>query len=153
MLTAKGVKPVALSAQAFEPAWLFGAFSPVDGKRLLIETEGCDSDFFQVFIDELSMTDADEHMLLLLENASFHKTGKLTIPDNISLIYIPPYSPELNPAEKIWQGFKRAFTNKPFLTMEEVRNFMTGQTDLLSESIIISTCAYQWLIAWNNWTV
>jgi transposase len=153
MLTAKGVKPIAVSQQAFESTWLFGAFSPIDGKRLLIEAEGCNSDFFQVFMDELSMTDSEELMLILLDNASFHKTKKLKIPDNIALIYIPPYSPELNPAEKIWQRFKRAFTNIPFTTMAGVSNFLTEQTNLLSDHIVISTCAYKWIFSENVWTV
>ena len=69
-------------------AWLFGAFSPINGKRLLIEADGCDSDFFQVFLDELSVTDSEELMLILLDNASFHKTKKLKIPDNIALILV-----------------------------------------------------------------
>jgi len=153
MLTAKGVKPIAVSQQAFESTWLFGAFSPIDGKRLLIEAEGCDSDFFQVFMDELSRTDSEELMLILLDNASFHKTGKLKIPDNIALIHIPPYSPELNPAEKIWQRFKRAFTNIPFKTMAEVSNFLTEQTNRLSDNIVISTCAYEWVVPEKVWSV
>jgi transposase len=118
----------------------------------LIEADGCDSDFFQVFLDELSGTDTDELMFILLDNASFHKAKKLKIPDNIALIYIPQYSPELNPAEKIWQRFKRAFTNIPFRTMEEVSNFLTEQTNLLPEHIVISTCAYEWIPLGNNWT-
>ena len=162
MLTARGVKPIAVSQQAFESTWLFGAFSPIDGKRLLIEADGCDSDFFQIFMDELSKTDSEELMLILLDNASFHKTGKLKIPDNtayfvhstsIALIYIPPYSPELNPAEKMWQRFKRAFTNKPFTSMKNVRDFLTEQVNLLTEDVVISTCAYEWIVLWNNWTV
>jgi len=153
MLTTKGVKPIAVSQQAFESTWLWGAFSPINGKRLLIETEGCDSDFFQVFMDELSLTDTEELMLILLDNASFHKTKKLKIPDNIALIYIPPYSPELNPAEKIWQRFKRAFTNIPFTTMTDVSDFLTEQTNLLSDSIVISSCAFEWIFLGNNWTV
>jgi transposase len=161
MLTAKGVKPIAISHQAFEStrvlrkvqAWLFGAFSPIDGKHLLVEADRCDSVFFQVFMDELSTTDSEELMLILLDNASFHKTKKLKIPDNIALIYIPPYSPELNPAEKIWQRFKRAFTNIPFTTMADVSNFLTEQTNLLSDHIIISTCAYEWVFSENIWTV
>ena len=153
MLTAKGVKPIAVSQQAFESTWLFGAFSPINGKRLLLETDGCNGDFFQVFLDELSATDSEELMLVLLDNASFHKAKNLKIPDNIALMYIPPYSPELNPAEKIWQRFKRAFTNKPFTTMKNVRDFLTEQVNLLSEDVVISTCAYEWIVSWNNWTV
>jgi transposase len=118
-----------------------------------MEADNCNSDFFQVFINELSTTYTDELMLILLDNASFHKSKKLKIPDNIALIYIPPYTPELNPAEKIWQRFKRAFTNKPFKTMEEIHNFLTEQTNLLTNETVISTCAYEWILSWNNWTV
>ena len=153
MLTANGIKPVAVSQQVFEYTWLLGAFSPIDGKHLLMETDNCNSDFFQIFINDLSMTGIDELMLVLLDNASFHKAKKLQLPDNIALIYIPPYSPELNPAEKIWLRFKRAFTNKPFKTIGEVSNFLTEQTCLLSEVAVISTCAFEWIMAWNNWTV
>ena len=46
-------------------------------------------------------------------NGAFHKAKKLKIPENIELLFLPPYSPELNPAEKMWAKFKRAFTNKP----------------------------------------
>jgi hypothetical protein len=153
MLTAKGVKPIAVSQQAFESTWLFGAFSPINGKRMLMEAEECNGIFFQVFPDELSATDTDELMLILLDNASFHKHKKLIIPNNIALIYIPPYSPELNLAEKIWQRFKRAFTNRPFKTMEEIHDFLTVQTNLLSEDIVISTCAYGWIASCYHWTV
>ena len=104
-------------------------------------------------MDELSKTDSEEHMLILLDNASFHKTKKLKISDNIALIYIPPYSPELNPVEKIWQRFKRSFTNMPFTTMACVSDFLTEQTNRLSDNIVISTCAYEWIFSENIWTV
>jgi len=153
MLTAKGVKPIAVSLQDFESVWLSGAFSPINGKKLLMEFMTCDTEKFQIFIEELSKTDLDELMIVLLDNASFHKAKKLTIPDNIALLYIPPYSPELNPAEKIWQRYKRAFTNKPFTALQQVSDFLTEQTGLLTADIIKSTCAYSWMLLWQHWTV
>ena len=118
-----------------------------------MEADNCNSDFFQIFINELSSTNMDELMLILLDNASFHKAKKLKIPDNLALIHIPPYTPELNHAEKIWQKFKRAFTNNPFKTMEDVRIFLTEQTHLLTDETVIATCSYKWIVSWNNWTV
>jgi transposase len=147
MLTARGIKPIAASLQDFESTWLFGAFSPINSKKLLVEFPFCNSDTFQIFIDILSKTDAEELMLLLLDNASFHKAKKLVIPDNIVLINIPPYSSELNPAEQIWAWFKRAFTNKTFTTIEQVRQFLDEQTKLLSDSIVKSTCFREWILA------
>jgi len=46
---------------------------------------------------------------MVLDNGAFHKAKALIIPENIILIFLPPYSPELNPAEKIWAKFKRDF--------------------------------------------
>ena len=39
---------------------------------------------------------------MVLDNGAFHKAKKLEIPDNIKLVFLPPYSPEMNPAEKMW---------------------------------------------------
>lgn len=50
------------------------------------------------------------HAVLILDGAGWHQTGgKLTIPDNISLLHLPPYSPELNPTENIWQYLRQNY--------------------------------------------
>ena len=62
----------------------------------------CNADTFQIFLNEFSDYSSNEFKILLLDNGAFHKAQTLTIPDNIAFLFIPPYSPELNPAEKIW---------------------------------------------------
>jgi transposase len=50
------------------------------------------------------------HAVLILDRAGWHRTGgKLRVPDNISLLYLPPYSPELNPTENVWQFLRQNF--------------------------------------------
>jgi len=49
----------------------------------------------------------------------------LIIPENIVLVFLPPYSPELNPAEKIWAKYKRGFSNKFYESLEDVEDFIT----------------------------
>ena len=61
---------------------------------------------------------------MVLDNGRFHKAKKLIIPKNIVLVFLPPYSPELNPAEKIWAKYKRAFSNKFYKKLEEVEDFI-----------------------------
>jgi transposase len=58
------------------------------------------------------MLNPEEFKIILLDNGAFHKAARLIVPDNVALLFIPPYSPELNPAEKIWLKMKRAFTGK-----------------------------------------
>ena len=88
---------------------------------------------------------------MVLDNGAFHKAKKLEIPDNIKLVFLPPYSPELNPAEKIWARFKRAFTNKLFKSLEEVSAFIDKAANEINKGIVISTCAYKYIFFDQFW--
>jgi transposase len=84
----------------------------------------CNTDCFEVFLNQLSKQQPYEYKILFLDNGAFHKAQRLSIPNNIALCFIPPYSPELNPAEKVWAFLKRKITNKAFKTLEELQRFM-----------------------------
>ena len=86
----------------------------------------CNTECFEVFLKELSRQQPNEYKILFLDNGAFHKAKRLSISDNIALCFIPPYSPELNPAEKLWAFLKRKITNKAFKTLDELQNFMDG---------------------------
>lgn len=105
-LTAKGVKPICSFQQVFKSTWLFGAFSPKDGDKFILELPHCSSDMFQLYLDEFSEHNSEVLKVLIVDNGAFHKAKKLIIPENIVLIFQPPYSPELNAAEKIWQPIR-----------------------------------------------
>lgn len=151
-LTAKGVKPICPFHQVFETLYLFGAFSPVNGDKFLLEMPNCNAANFQVFLDEFSVQNPDEFKIMVLDNGAFHKAKTLIIPDNIGLIFLPPYSPELNPAENIWAMLKRKFTNKLYKNLEEVSDFITTATNSLSSEKIKSTCGFQYIFEDLNWT-
>jgi len=152
MLTAKGVKPLCTFQQVFQSTYLFGAFSPIDGNNLMMEFPSCNSSNFQIFLDEFSNIRPNELKIMVLDNGAFHKTKGLIIPNNISLIFLPPYSPELNPAEKIWEKFKRDFTNKIFKNMELLKDFVYNQAKNLTIEEVISICSYSYIFTDNFWT-
>lgn len=104
---------------------MFGAFSPINGDKLLLEMPYCNTECFEVFLEELSKQNEEQFKILFLDNGAFHKAKRLNIPKNIALCFIPPYSPELNPAEKIWAFIKKKITNKIFKTLEELQTFLT----------------------------
>lgn len=89
----------------------------------------------------------------MLDNGAFHKSKALQIPDNISLIFLPPYSPELNPAERIWETFKANFTGCSFKKLELLSDFIKKEVNQLTEKIIISTCSYSYIFESINWTI
>ena len=132
--------------------YLFGAFSPINGDKYLLEMPGCNATNFQVFLDGLSAQNPEEFKIMVLDNGAFHKAKSLKIPDNIALIFLPAYSPELNPAENIWAILKRKFTNKLYKTLEEVSEFITEATNSLSIEKIKSTCGFPYIFAAIDWT-
>ncbi len=125
-ITAFGVKPVAPFRQGFKNTYLYGAFSPVDGDMFTMEVEGTTSDIFYVFLEELSMHRPDEFKVLIIDNAAFHSLKGRELPPNIALVNIPPYAPELNPAERVWQYMKQYFKNRVFDDLEDVKNWIAN---------------------------
>ena len=105
-LTAKGIKPICPFHQVFKTLYLFGAFSPINGDKFLLEMPNCNTANFQVFLVGFSAQNPDEFKIIVLDNGAFHKARALKIPDNIGLLFLSPYSSELNPAENIWQFSK-----------------------------------------------
>jgi transposase len=144
-LTRKGVKPVCPFLQAFQNLWLFGAFSPVNGEHFLMELPSCNSENFQIWLNQFSELNPNELKIIFLDNGAFHKAKKLVIPNNIVLVFIPPYSPELNPAEKIWTFFKRKFTNVLCKNLDDVSKFIDDTTKNLSIARVAKTCRYEYI--------
>jgi transposase len=115
------VKPICPFQQVFKSTYLFGAFSPLNGDKFLLELPNCNAQTFQIYLDEFSLQNQAEFKIIVLDNGAFHKALTLEIPENIALIFLPPYSPELNPAEKVWAVIKRKFTNTLHKSLEELR--------------------------------
>ena len=151
-LTAKGIKPICPFHQVFKTTYLFGAFSPINGDKFLLEMPSCNSDNFQIFLNEFSFQNPAEFKIIVLDNGAFHKAKALIIPGNIGLIFLPPYSPELNPAENIWAILKRKFTNKLHHSLEEVSDFIKNAIEDLTASRIKSVCGFEYVFAGLNWT-
>ena len=112
----------------------------------------CNADNFQIFLNELSKKYESVFNILVLDNGAFHKAKSLDIPKNIELLFLPPYSPELNPAENIWAIFKRKFTNKLHHTLEEVSDFITIVANTLTNKSIKKTCAFDYIFDKTFWT-
>lgn len=128
-------------------------FSPKDGHHFLLELPYANTDSFQIFLNEFSKQRPEQLKIIILDNAGFHKAKKLKIPDNIVLIFLPPYSPELNPAEKLWAKFKRSFTNKLFKTLKEISEFISNFLTKLNEKIIIKITRFGYITNCLNQTI
>lgn len=124
-LTAKGIKPIVKYQHAFKNTYLYGAFSPIDGDAFIYEIEGTTSEIFFRYIEQLSLHRPDELKIVVIDNAGFHSLQEFAIPGNIKLLRIPPYSPELNPCEKMWAFIKQSYKNKVFETMDVLKDWLS----------------------------
>jgi len=142
-LTVRGCKPLCPYQHRFENTYLFGAFSPVSGSSLVLDLPCCNTATFQIFLNELSALDKEEFKIVVLDNAAFHKSKSLKIPSNIALLFLPPYSPELNPAEKAWWIIKGQTSMQAFPSMKHLQKALDKSLQLLTTDKIKQLTGYE----------
>jgi transposase len=69
------------------------------------------------------------------------------------LFFLPPYSPDLNPAEKIWQTIKRDFENRLFHSLEKLGEFITHALEKITVEKVKSICSFKYIFAHLDWTI
>jgi transposase len=124
-LTARGVNPIVKYQHAFKNTYLYGSFSPINGDSLIYQIEGTTSEIFYKYLKAFSKHKPNEFKIIIIDNAGFHSLAKYDIPKNIKLVRIPAYSPELNPAEKIWAYIKEFYKNKVFENLDNVKDWLS----------------------------
>ena len=104
-----------------EYRYLYGAVSPADGDLFSLVMPYTNTACMNVFLQELSKTYREEHIFLLVDNAAWHHSKTLVVPDNIELHPLLPYTPELNPIEMIWDEIReKGFRNEVFSSLDAV---------------------------------
>jgi transposase len=100
---------------------LYGAVSPKDGTCVYLVMPAPDTECFQIFLETLAKKYSKELILLVVDGAGNHRSDELEIPANIILQPLPPYAPELNPLENLWDEIReKMFKNYALKSMDEV---------------------------------
>ena len=151
MITAKGIKPIGKYKHSYLYKWLWGSFSPITGESFCMTTDHVCKDFFIKYLEDFSKHKPEELKIIVIDNAAFHSTKDIILPGNIVLMPIPPYCPELNPAEKIWQWMKDKTAMKIYDTLEILENKMDELIDDLEGDLVKSITGYEfYLNAFNS---
>jgi transposase len=94
----------------YDYLWVIGVVCPETGQAEGLLSPCLNTEMINVFLKQFSETiPADEHAVVIWDGAGFHRAKALNIPENITLISLPPYSPELNPIENLWHYLKSHF--------------------------------------------
>ena len=137
-LTAKGVKPIVNYQHKFKTTYLYGSYSPINGDSFVWEIDGVDTTIFEAYLKHFSVYKPKEYKIVVIDNAGFHSTKNIEIPDNIFLLRIPPYAPELNPCEQVWQYIKNRYKNKRFEDMKSLKTWLHDMVIKMDENLIKS---------------
>ena len=116
-----GIRPEVASGLIREYIYLHGAVSPKDGTRVYLIMPTSNTACFQSFLNVLSRRFARQDILLVLDGAPNHRCGDLAVPRNITLLFLPPYTPELNPKENLWDEIReKVFKNYALKSIDAV---------------------------------
>lgn len=144
----QGIRPVVKCQQVREYVNLYGAVCPETGESFFSILPFCNTECVNAFLKELSERFPDDYIILIGDNASWHKSEQMKLPENIELLFIPPRTPEMNPIEQVWEAIREdGFKNRFFQTLDEVENKIFEVVGQLTKEIISRLTFRSWLPA------
>ena len=131
----KGIRPAVPCHHIREYIYAYGAVEPLTGESYFLAMKG------------LSEKYPEEEIILCCDRATWHKSKELEVPRNITLYYIPPYTPEMNPIEQIWKEIrKRGFKNEVFSTLNKVIERLCDTINSITNEVIQSITCRNWIL-------
>lgn len=132
-----------------EYTYAYTAVCPCSGECYSIISPVNNTEAMNVFLQLLSQKYSSYNLVIVLDGAGWHTSKFLQIPQNIVLVRLPPYSPELNPVEHIWDYIReqKGFNNHTFNSMQQVeKRLEAALLEIANEhNIIKSLCNFSWL--------
>ncbi|MFM7457547.1 MAG: IS630 family transposase [bacterium] len=118
----KVTRPRIVRQRQFTSTYIFGAACPAEEKAVAMILPECNSYTFQLHLEEISKSvSTGKQAVLIVDQAAWHTSSRLKIPANITLLPLPPYSPELNLMEQVWLFLKQRFlANRVFDNYEDI---------------------------------
>lgn len=112
-------RPVVHAAIVQEFTYAYAAVSPLDGTLDSLILPAVGTDMMNLFLTEVALRHPDEFLVMIMDGAGWHTAKDLHIPENMHILFLPPYSPELNPVEHLWDDLReKDFWNRIFATIE-----------------------------------
>lgn len=144
-----GLRPVVPCHRVREYVYAYGAISPMDGEMVSLVLPKANTDCMNIFLLEVSKRYPDDNILMVCDNASWHKSKGLNIPENIELYPLLAYTPELNPIEMIWDELReKFFKNDFFKTLSSVMDRLCDGLIFLEThpEIVKSITGWEWIV-------
>lgn len=147
--TFPGSRPLVGAQIVRQYTYAYAALSPADGLMDSFILPDMYTDTLSVFLEKIAQRHQKEFLVMILDGAPCHRSGTLVVPENLRLVEQPPYSPELNPVEHLWEEMREKwFANKTFDSMSAViKKLITSLRSLeQSPQKIQSIAGFNWII-------
>ena len=147
MWAERGSRPRAVKQTEYRWAYITAAVNPRTGEALGVITEEMNTPVMNDLLWNLSRKLGEgRHAVLVWDGAGFHTSGTLEVPANITLLPLPPYSPELNCVERIWLWMRsHDLSNRAYPEQEDVERAVAESCARLDAERLKSICRTEWL--------
>jgi transposase len=145
-LTARGIQPLLPAAYRFESFYLYGAVEPLTGQSFFLALPALNTPGFHLFLDHFAAADPSSFPLLLLDNGAFPKARVLQLPPNLGMVFFPPYSPELNPIERLWRDLKDWLAHYQPASLKHLSQLLSTRLKHYSAATLRSLTGFPYLL-------
>lgn len=124
------IRPQVVQQIVREYTYVYGAVSPLDGICDFLILPNMTTESMNTFLEEVSNRHENEYIYMIYDGASCHSgQNKLKVPENMGVKILPPYSPQLNPTEAVWDEMReKFFPNMAFESMTDVEKQLINAT-------------------------
>ncbi len=132
-----------------EYTYAYAAVSVADGKLDTLILPHVNGDCMQLFLDEIAARYPGERILMVPDGAGWRQSGSLALPANLRLLNLPPYSPELNPVEHLWDELReKSFHNLVFDSIDALEGHLESALREMESDLarVRSIVAWPWII-------
>lgn len=145
----KPIRPLCQAMVTQEYTYAYAAVSVADGTLDTLILPHVNGNCMQVFLDEVASRHPGDRIVMVLDGAGWHQSESLILASNLRLLKLPPYSPELNPVEHLWDELReKSFHNLVFDSLDALENHLEiALHDMeLDHERVHSIVAWPWII-------
>ena len=148
----RGARPPALHDNGFKWTYIYGFVHPYTGRSDLLRFDTVNVESFSAALAlfKVRFDPADERLLVLVvDNAGWHRSPRVVVPDGVQLVFTLPYTPELMPAEHLWLPLKEGLVNRAWPTLQGLITQLDRRCVwLMQEHALVSNLtSFHWLPA------
>ena len=147
----KGTRPISVKQTEYEWLYLFGAVNPVNGNSAALIAPMVNTDYMNHHLRFISEQAGQKtHVVLVLDQAGWHTAKNLIVPENVTLLYLPAYSPELNPVERLWAYLKSHYlSNRIYENYRHLFETTSMAWNNISAEQLKTICNVRWIMHEN----